>query len=55
MNKNLELDTIPVYYLEIDDENGGISAISFVENPATKVNWFKFNDDIDLKFEKKSM
>jgi hypothetical protein len=55
MNKELQLDTVPVYYLEIDDENGGISAISFVENPATKVNWFKFNEEVELKFEKNEM
>jgi len=49
----MELKETAVYYLE-DVE--GISAISFVDNPATRVEWFKFNDDeVELEFSKNEM
>jgi hypothetical protein len=49
----MELKDTAVYYLE-DVE--GISALSFVENPATHIEWFKFNDEsVSLDFQKDEM
>lgn len=38
---------------EDDDMDMGMDAISFVDYPATEVNWKKFNNNQKLKFEKK--
>lgn len=45
-----------IIYLDInDDDNTGMSAISFVDKPATEVSWNKFNEQKKLKFEKDEM
>jgi hypothetical protein len=48
----MELQQTPVYYLE-DVE--GLSAISFVNNPATQLEWFKFSEETKFEFEKNQM
>jgi len=49
----MELKDTAVYYLE-DFE--GISGLSFVGNPATHVEWYKFNDEsVSLDFQKDEM
>ena len=48
----MELKETAVYYLESQD---GLDAISFVDNPATQVEWFTFANETKLKFEKNEM
>lgn len=45
---------LPVIYLEIDfeDMESGVSAVSFVDGPATEISWEKFKQD--YIFEKKA-
>lgn len=45
----------PIVYLEIDfeDMESGVSAISFVDKPATEIGWMTFNEI--QKFEKKDV
>jgi hypothetical protein len=55
-----DMNDEPIYYLEIDEnvESAGLGAISFVDEPATKTTWFKFNEEdesFNFKFEKNEM
>ena len=47
MNKNLPLVELTV---DLEDENTGVYAISFVDNPATEVDWYAFSDKKINKF-----
>lgn len=54
-----ERRTIPTVYLEIDveDMESGVTAISFVDSPATEVEWMTFNSNYKEQsyFEKKEV
>lgn len=45
------MDKYPIIYLDIDenDMNSGMSSLSFVDRPATKIEWQTFNDDYYFK------
>jgi len=56
----MEKNNLPTIYLEIDieDMESGVSAISFVDKPATEVEWMTFNSiskEVNQKFEKKEV
>ena len=44
-----------IYELKIDEHNDelGINILSFVDNPATKTEWFTFSDQETLKKDSK--
>ena len=48
MNKNLPLVELTV---DLEDENTGVYAISFVDNPATEVDWYAFDSKKPHKFD----
>lgn len=48
MNKNLPLIELTV---DLDDENTGVYAISFVDSPATEVDWYAFDSKKPHKFD----
>jgi hypothetical protein len=45
------MDKYPIIYLDIDenDMNSGMSSLSFVDRPATNIEWQTFNDDYYFK------
>ena len=51
----MEERNLPTIYLEIDveDMESGVTAISFVDSPATEVEWMTFNENKPQLFEKK--
>jgi hypothetical protein len=53
----MEKKDLPIVYLEIDveDMESGVTAISFVDSPATEVEWMTFKDNKPQKFEKKDV
>ena len=56
MNKNIRMEDLPVYQIEVDDEgNQGIRMISLVADPAISVMGMYFSDDIEQEFRFKSV
>lgn len=53
----MEERNLPTVYLEIDveDMESGVTAISFVDSPATEVEWMTFSDNKPHIFEKKDV
>ena len=49
----MEERNLPTVYLEIDveDMESGVTAISFVDSPATEVEWMTFSDNKPHIFE----
>jgi len=47
-------ENLPRFYLEVDEdkEESGVDTISFVEDPATEVEWYTFNKESIQKFKK---
>lgn len=53
----MEERNLPTVYLEIDveDMESGVTAISFVDSPATEVEWMTFSENKPQLFEKKDV
>jgi hypothetical protein len=53
----MEERNLPTVYLEIDveDMESGVTAISFVDSPATEVEWMTFSENKPQIFEKKDV
>ena len=45
MNNNSEDKLVVILDINYQDEETGVDAISFVKNPATKVDWFAFGEE----------
>jgi len=56
MNKNIRMEDLPVYSIEVDDEgNQGIRMISLVADPAISVMGMYFSSDIEEEYRFKSV
>lgn len=41
---------IPIYELVMEEDNGGVDLISFVQSPAMKTNWVAFSEEQPVMF-----
>lgn len=56
MNKNIRLEDLPIYEIEVDEEgNQGIRMISLVADPAISVMGMYFSSDIEKEYRFKSV
>ena len=56
MKKNIRMEDLPVYEIEVDEEgNQGIRMISLVSDPAISVMGMYFSSDIEMEFRFKSV